>query len=511
MNIVLITTEAVPFAKTGGLADVCGALPVQLAQRGHSVTVLMPAFRQVYAAGPPVVETDISLRVPLGDRILSARLATARLPDSDVPVYFINQPELFDRPHLYVDERGDYRDNCARFSFFSRACLQAITRLEIPVDIVHCNDWQSGLMPAYIATGYEAHPWMPGAATLMTIHNLAYQGVFPKSDLPLTGFGWEQFHAGAMEFYDQINLLKTGIEFADTITTVSARYAEEIQTEQHGCGLQGVLRRRADVLEGIPNGIDTAIWDPATDKHLWENYSSENVAAGKAANKSALQESFGLQASPTAPLIGLVGRLAEQKGWGLVIEAMRHFLHTNNQAQWIVLGTGDPQYHDALSQLASQYRDRLGLHLGFSDTLANRIEAAADMFLMPSRYEPCGLNQLYSLRYGTVPVVNPTGGLADTVVPATPAYLAAGTATGFYLPTFDAYSLIETLSTALAMKTNCAEKWKQLIQSGMQQDWSGGEVQSGTSRFTLMRLPVSKSSWLRRGVRAKSPAKKINV
>lgn len=474
MNIVLITTEAVPFAKTGGLADVCGALPVQLAEHGHNVTVLMPAFRQIHGAGQPISETNISLRVTIGGREWKARLASSTLPDSQVPVYFIDQPELFDRPHLYGDEHGDYQDNCLRFSFFSQACLSAISRLNLPVDIVHCNDWQTGLVPAYIKSRFGDHPWMARAATVLTIHNLAYQGVFPKHELPLTGFGWEHFRADQLEFYDQLNLLKTGIVFADSVTTVSARYAEEIQTEQHGCGLQGVLHRRASVLTGIPNGIDTSIWDPATDHHLAANYSISNWQEGKAINKRDLQEAFGLNASQDAPLIGLVGRLAEQKGWGLVIEAMRHFLSTGNKAQWVVLGTGDRRYHAALSRLADHYGDRLGLHLGFSDALAHRIESGSDIFLMPSRYEPCGLNQLYSLRYGSVPVVNPTGGLADTVVDATSQHVADGTATGFYLPTFDTYGLIEALSAAFSMRINSPEKWTQIIQSGMTRDWSWG-------------------------------------
>ncbi|QEG38821.1 glycogen synthase GlgA [Roseimaritima ulvae] len=474
MNIVLITTEAVPFAKTGGLADVCGALPVQLANHGHNVTVLMPAFRQIHSAGQPISETDISLPVDIEGHRWTARLASSTLPDSEVPVYFIDQPDLFDRPQLYGDEHGDYQDNCLRFSFFSQACLQAIERLKLPVDIVHCNDWQTGLVPAYISTRFGDYSWMDRVATVLTIHNLAYQGVFSKHLLPQTGMGWEHFRPDELEFYDQLNLLKTGIVFADAVTTVSARYAEEIQTEQHGCGLQGVLHRRAASLTGIPNGIDTAIWDPATDPHLVANYSISNWQEGKASNKRDLQETFGLNPTADAPLIGLVGRLAEQKGWGLVIEAMRHFLSTGNPAQWVVLGTGDRRYHAALSRLAGHYGDRLGLHLGFSDALAHRIEAGADIFLMPSRYEPCGLNQLYSLRYGTVPVVNPTGGLSDTVVDATSQHVTEGTATGFYLPTFDTYGLIEALSAAFSMRRNSPEKWTQIIQSGMTRDWSWG-------------------------------------
>ncbi len=474
MKIVFITTEAVPFAKTGGLADVCGSLPIELANLGHEVSVLMPAFHQIRDAGQAIVDTNIALRVAMNGQDISARLAKSKLPNSEVAVYFINQPQLFDRPQLYGDQHGDYRDNALRFAFFSRACLQAIDRLHGTVDVVHCNDWQAGLVPAHMATGLEPYAWMRTAASVLTIHNLAYQGTFPKTDLPLTGFDWDYFHARALEFYDQLNYLKTGIVFADAVTTVSARYAEEIQTPQHGCGLDGVLRDRAGDLFGIPNGIDNTIWNPASDKHLVQNFSTETWQEGKAANRAALQAAFGLRQDPDMPLIGLVGRLAEQKGWDLVIAAMRHFLEAGSTVQWVVLGTGDPRYHEALSNLAERHRDHLGLHLGFSDKLAHRIEAGADIFLMPSRYEPCGLNQLYSLKYGTVPVVNPTGGLADTVVDATPENVAAGTATGFYLPTYDPAGLIDALSKALTLRAETPEKWVQIAQSGMSQDWSWG-------------------------------------
>lgn len=474
MNIVIISTEAVPFAKTGGLADVCGALPVQLAQRGHQVSLIMPGFRQIRAAGRDIEETDLSVRVSIDGREIAAKISRSTLPDSDVPVYFINQPELFDRAQLYGDEKGDYRDNCLRFAFFSRACLGAITRLDLQPDIVHCNDWQTGLVPAYIAEDFEQHPWMNRAASLMTIHNMAYQGVFPKENLSLTGFDWGQFHHNGLEFYDQINLLKTGIQYADTVTTVSARYAEEIQTEEHGCGLQGVLQARSESLFGVPNGIDTGIWNPQTDPHLAANYSLDNWAEGKNANKRAIQERFGMEVDHEAPVIGLVGRLAEQKGWELVIESMQHFLASGHEAQWVVLGTGAPHYHDALTQLAEKYSGRLGLHLGFSDALAHQIEAASDIFLMPSRYEPCGLNQLYSLRYGTVPVVNPTGGLADTVVDTCEQTLADKTSSGFYLSSFDAPGLTAALSKALRIRSQEPEKWSQIVTTGMQQDWSWG-------------------------------------
>lgn len=474
MKIVFLTSEAVPFAKTGGLADVSGALPIELAALGHDVAVVMPRFAAVDNAAIPIATSDGALGVAIEDQTLSARISHARLPNSEVPVYFIDQPQLFDRPGLYGEGGHDYPDNCLRFAFYCRAALSLISRYFPNVDVVHCNDWQSALVPMYIAKRFSQHSWMPGAMSVMTIHNMAYQGIFPKQDLFKTGFGWEEFHVNALEYYDQLNFLKAGILFADAITTVSNRYAEEIQTTEHGCGLDGILRDRREVVCGIPNGIDTHDWNPALDPHLVQRYEEADWAAGKSANRAALQADFNLPVDAGAPVIGLIGRLAEQKGWDLVLEAMRRFLRSDSPAQWVVLGTGDMRYQEALSALADQHPERLGLHLGFSNQLAHRIEAGSDLFLMPSRYEPCGLNQLYSLRYGTVPIVNPTGGLADTVVDTTAETLAAGTATGFWLPHYSPDGLCEAVARALQMQREEPETWAQLAIRGMRQDWSWG-------------------------------------
>lgn len=472
VEILFLTSEAVPFAKTGGLADVCGSLPTKLADRGHRVAVLLPAFADVHRSGMPVSFTDISFAFPIGGKLMGGRLLTSVLPDSDVPVYFIDQPRYFDRPRLYGDDAGDYRDNCERFAFFSRACLHAITRLGWSTDIVHCNDWQTGLVPAYMALGFESHPWMANAASVMTIHNLAYQGQFWAPDLPLTGLGWEHFHPSGLEFYGHLNLLKAGIVYADSVSTVSPRYAQEIQTPEHGCGLEGVLRERSDSLVGIINGIDPMIWDPATDPDLEARYDADEWREGKAANKRVVQQQFGLPEDGDRPLIGLVGRLAEQKGWDLVLQVMQWWLDGDSPAQWIVLGNGQPQYHEALSDLAGRYPGRVGLHLGYSERLAHRIEAASDIFAMPSRYEPCGLNQLYSLRYGAIPVVNPTGGLADTVVDATDGNLQRGVATGFHMTAYSAEELSAALGRAVAMRSERPDFWNQMVVTAMRQDWS---------------------------------------
>lgn len=472
MRVVFITTEAVPFAKTGGLADVCGALPVRLARRGHQCSIIMPAFRQIYASGLPVEPTDLSFAVPIGDKVVGGRLLMSQLPESDVAVYFIDQPQYFNRPALYGEAQGDYLDNCERFAFFCRGALQAITRLDLQPEIVHCNDWQTGLVPAYIRTEFESHPWMPAAASVMTVHNLAYQGRFWHWDMLLTGLDWAYFNPAGMEFYGHLNLLKTGLVFSDAISTVSPQYAKEIQTSEHGCGLEGVLSSRSQDLTGIINGVDSSVWNPLTDKLLVANYDAQTWVDGKAANRAAVRAGFGLPNDVNMPLVGLIGRLAEQKGWDLVIDAMGRLLAEDRPLQWVVLGTGEPHYHHALQRLAEQYPSKLGLRLGFSNELAHQIEAASDIFLMPSRYEPCGLNQLYSLMYGAVPVVNPTGGLADTVVDTTAETIAAGTATGFYLREYSTEGLIDALWRAALVRWDRWDTWSKIVTTGMRQDFS---------------------------------------
>ncbi len=472
MDIVFLSTEAVPFAKTGGLGDVCGSLPATLSSAGHRVTLIMPAFRSIRDSGTRIEQTDLSLAVEIGGRFVGARLLKSQLPGSEVTVYFIDQPQYYDRPGLYGDAHGDHRDNCERFAFFCRAALQVIDRVCPDVDVVHCNDWQTGLVPAFMSYRFESHPWMNHAKSVMTIHNLAYQGRFWHYDMPLTGLGWDRFTPAGLEFYGGLNFLKTGILLSDMITTVSPTYATEIQSAWHGCGLDPVLRTRTHRLRGITNGIDDDIWNPATDPYLAKTYDVSSRIEGKAVNKRALQDEFGLSPDPEIPMIGLVGRLADQKGWDLVIDAMRWSLEENRPIQWVILGTGEIRYHDALSAFASRYRDRFGLQLGFSNALAHRIEAGADIFLMPSRYEPCGLNQLYSLRYGTIPIVMATGGLVDTVTDLTEETLANGTVTGFHIHTFSADAVDHIIGKALAIRYHSPQTWSTMIEQGMNTDWS---------------------------------------
>lgn len=473
MNILMVTSEAVPFAKTGGLADVCSALSIALAQLGHQVTIMLPAFRQTRSCGLPIEPTGIEFDVPIGQRLVPGGLLRAQSSHPGVTVYLVDQPEYFDRRELYRENGQDYPDNCERFTFLCRAAFEGIRLLELPVDVIHCHDWQAGLIPAYLAIEYRHSRIYQSIATVLTIHNLAYQGVFPAAEMTLTGLDPKYFNWRQMEFWGQLNLLKTGLVFADALTTVSPHYAEEIQTSEHGCGLDGVLVERRGSLAGILNGVDYDAWNPATDAHLAARYDATNWTAGKAECKAALQREFGLPVSPRAPLVGIVGRLAEQKGWDLVGELLPNWAERED-VQWVILGTGEPHFQDLLQDLMRRFPQRVAASLKFSDSLAHRIEAGADMFLMPSRYEPCGLNQLYSLKYGAVPVVRSTGGLADTICDASADNLHAHIANGFGFDAYDVHALEATIRRAVECYRHEPATWRRIVETGMRQDWSWG-------------------------------------
>jgi starch synthase len=402
--------------------------------------------------------------------MVTGHLLRSSMPGVDVPVYLVQQDQYFDRDHLYGADGKDYPDNCERFVFFSRAVLEAVRLLDLKVDVIHANDWQTGLVPAYLKIEYHNLPLYRRIASLLTIHNLSYQGQFWHWDMLLTGLDWKYFNWRQMEFHGKLNLLKTGMVFADSISTVSPRYAVEIQSNPLGCGLEGVLQFRRDALSGILNGIDPHEWNPAADPHLAVHYDGASVARGKPICKAALQSELGLPQRPDVPLIGLVGRLTDQKGFDLVAEVMQRWLQTTD-AQWVILGTGEPKYHKLLDGLAKRFSQKAVLRLEFSNPLAHRIEAGADMFLMPSHFEPCGLNQLYSLRYGTVPVVRATGGLADTIVGYDEQTAASGQANGFSFHDYSALALSETLQHACDVYRK-KDVWSRLISVGMAQDWS---------------------------------------
>lgn len=471
MNILMVASEAIPFAKTGGLADVAGSLPIELAQLGHQVTLMMPAYRQAMDSGQPIEDTGLKLEIPIGNKIVTGGLLKSQLPGSDVAVYLVQQDGYFDRPSLYGSGGEDYRDNCERFVFFNRAVMDSIRILDLSPNIIHANDWQTGLIPAYLDIEYREAPGYGDVATVFTIHNMAYQGQFWHWDMLLTGLDWKYFNFHQMEFFGNLNLLKTGIVFSDAVTTVSPTYAQEIQNTDFGCGLQETLQHRGAAVSGIINGVDYSVWNPEVDTKIAAQYNADTYGDGKAECKRALQEELNLPQRADVPLIGIVGRLADQKGFDLVARVIQQWA-VHADVQWAILGTGAPEYHELFQRLSESHPDKVAARLDFSDTLAHRIEAGADLFLMPSRYEPCGLNQLYSLKYGTVPVVHKTGGLADTITHPTGESLANYTANGFVFDHYDAAALEHVLRQACDMYRSDKGAWHQLVTTGMRQDWS---------------------------------------
>jgi starch synthase len=469
VNVVFVASEAVPFAKTGGLADVAGALPRALEQQGHRPTLFLPCYRRARLAGPELVDTGLTLQIPVGARVVEGRVRESRLPASEVPVYLIDQPGYFSREGLYGNGTTDYDDNCARFVFFNRAVLETIRALHLHPDVIHCNDWQAGLIPVYCRTLYRNLPELASVGTLLTIHNLAYLGLFWHWDLALTGLDWHLFNWRQLEFHGKLCFMKAGLVFADMLSTVSPSYAREIQTPRFGSGLEGLLRTRQADLHGIVNGIDTQAWNPAHEPMLAQRYDASSVVPGKARCKAWLQERTGLAERPEIPLFAQIGRLDPQKGWDLLAEVADRLLERD--VQLLVLGVGHPKYHALLEDLARRHPGQFGAHLGFADELAHQIEAGADLFLMPSLYEPCGLNQLYSLAHGTVPIVRATGGLADTVVDADARTLADGTANGFSFSEPTPQALWRTIERALKVWPDRAN-WVKLMQTGMKADWS---------------------------------------
>ena len=472
LNIAYLSSEVFPFAKTGGLADVAGSLPLELADLGHAPMVFMPAYKDL-AENHQLESLELEFEITIGNRqrvcrVFKTELATRN--GNQVPVFFVDHPDYFHRAGLYGEQAQNYADNCERFTFFCRAVLELIKELELPVDLFHANDWQTGLLPALLKTEYQHTSHFENVPCVFTIHNLAYQGLFPHSDMVMTGIDPARFNWREMEFYGQLNMLKTGLVFCDQITTVSPTYALEIQSAELGCGLDDVLRVNQDRLTGIMNGIDQDSWNPATDPQIVANFDSSNWQSRKAVNKEHLQRSCGLKVDPKIPLIGSVGRLASQKGWSILLPILEYWLESID-VQWSILGTGDPLYEKRLDELANQYPEKLNVHLGFSETMARQIEAACDIFVMPSEYEPCGLNQLYSLRYGSVPVVRKTGGLADSIVDAQ-ANEPAEPPNGFVFDQFSVGELETALARAISCYLNSPQTWATLVKNGMQRDAS---------------------------------------
>jgi len=471
MHVIFVASEAVPFAKTGGLADVIGALPRALERQGHTTAVFLPAYRCVWDSGQQITRTGINLKIPVGSEVIDGSVYASIPSGSNVPFYLIDQPRYFDRDGIYGEAGADYPDNAERFIFFNLAVLEAIQSLGIRPDVIHCNDWQTGLVPVYLKTRDEHAPVLRAAGSLLTIHNLAYLGVFPRTAMGLTGLDWCLFNWRQVEFRGSLCFLKAGLVFADMLNAVSPSYAKEIQTPALGSGLDGLLRYRQADLWGIVNGIDTDLWSPSREPALIQRYDAATVFQGKPVCKAWLQKHAGLAQRPEVPLIAQIGRLDRQKGWDLLAEVADRLLERDVQV--VVLGEGLPEYHLLLADLARRYPHKFWAHLGFSDELAHQIEAGADISLMPSRFEPCGLNQLYSLAHGTVPVVRATGGLADTIVDVNAQTLADATATGFVFIEPTAAAIWQAIERALAVWAD-RESWRGLVQSGMRADWSWG-------------------------------------
>lgn len=441
MKVLFVSSEVVPFAKTGGLADVAGSLPLALEKLGLEVKIVMPKYKMVKAAGNKTV---------IG---------------KSLEVLFIENEKYFGRDQLYGDRFGDYPDNLERFSYFSKACLELIKKINYKPDIIHCNDWQSSLIPVYLKTIYKDDPFFYNVKTVLTIHNLSYQGLFDKSQFPQTGLGWDLFSVNGLEFYNKVNVLKGGIVFSDLISTVSPAYSKEIQTKEFGYGLEGVLQGRSCDLYGILNGIDYDIWNPGTDRHIAKNYDA-NSAEDKLANKEDLQKISGLKADKNSPLIGIISRLADQKGFDLIAAIIDKLL--KSKAQIIILGTGEDKYHVLLEKIAKLYPKKASINLKFDAVLAQKIYAGSDMFLMPSRFEPCGLGQLIALRYGTIPVVRLTGGLRDTIREFD---TATKQGNGFTFSEYSDSELYAAINRAFGLYKN-KPLWKELVKTAMGYDFS---------------------------------------
>jgi starch synthase len=462
MNIAFVASEGVPFSKTGGLADVVGALPRALASLGHQVTVYLPRYRQTRLTDPATVVRSVT--VPFDDQYRFASVIDGG-SQGGVRFYFVEYPQYFDREALYGTPAGDYPDNAERFALFSRVVLEASKILGVP-QIFHCHDWQSALVPVLLRTIYSEDPAFRDVGTVFTIHNMGYQGLFPPDTLPLLMLPWDLFTMSKMEFFGQVNFLKGALTFSDFITTVSRKYSQEIQTSEYGFGLEGVLRDRASTVTGILNGVDYDEWSPQADKFIAAKFSPQDLT-GKIKCKQDLLETFGVKsADAKLPVIGIVSRFAAQKGFDLIAQVADRIAREDMIV--IALGAGDKAYEELFLRLNKQFPNKIAVKVAYDNAIAHKIEAGADMFLMPSRYEPCGLNQIYSLKYGTVPIVRATGGLDDTIEPWD---ARTGKGTGFKFTEYNGESLLLTIKQALAAYRD-QTSWQALMRNGMNRDFS---------------------------------------
>ena len=460
-KILFVTSEAHPLIKTGGLADVCGSLPKALVELSQDIRLIIPNYQ--------ALETTESVRFLFSLRVdnRNINILETTMPDSQVIVWLIDYPAYYNYPgNPYVDEQGKpWVNNAERFGLFCRIVVEvAMDRVhqDWKPDIVHCNDWQTGLVPALLSLEYNR------PSTVFTIHNMAYQGLFPASSAVSLNLPGQLWHPEGLEFHDHLSFIKGGLVYADYITTVSPTYALEIQTEEYGYGLEGLLAHRKESLGGIINGIDLEQWDSEHDQAIAQTY-SETTLANKKLNKRALQERFGLPVNDDIPLLGLIGRLVEQKGIDLIIECLPDMV--TMELQFVLLGSGDKGFEKQLKDFALLYPDTIAITIGYDEALAHLIEAGSDVFLMPSRFEPCGLNQMYSQRYGTIPIVRKTGGLADTVTDTLPDTLANDTASGIVFNEASSSALLEAIKRSLILYS-LTDTWEKMQLNAMRKDFS---------------------------------------
>ncbi len=462
LHVAMVSPEVGLFAKTGGLADMVGALSTALERLGLKISVIMPAYRSVLRGNHSFTETGLKITVPISDRQEDGTVLKTTM-GQNISVYFIRSDLYFDRDHLYGTRDGDYPDNSERFVFFARAALEVLRR--DPPEILHCHDWQSALAVVFLRAQTELYPELSSVKTFLTVHNLGYQGLFSHLDWHLLNLDRHFFTPRYLEFHGKINFLKGGLVFSDALTTVSRTYAEEIKTQEEGFGLEGVFQECAQKLTGILNGADYSQWNPETDPSIARNY-GPNDLSGKKICKLVLQRIFGLPEEPETPVVGMVSRLTSQKGFNLMATALDELFR--REIQFVLLGSGEKKYEDFFTAGIARHPEHGAIKIGFDETLAHRIEAGADLFLMPSLYEPCGLNQLYSLKYGTIPVVRATGGLKDSVEEYDP---KGGRGTGFLFGPFEERALLETLDRALNLYRKKTQ-WTGLVKRAMAADFS---------------------------------------
>ena len=459
MRIMYVSSEAVPFSKTGGLGDVVGSLPKSLKKLGHEVAIVLPRYRG-NPGGKAIVP---SLTVPMGR---SFKFGSVVEPDKsgDIHYFLLDYPQYYDREALYRVSNQDYPDNAERFAFLSWAAIELAKRSARAPEIIHCNDWQTALLPVYLKLHYSQDPFFARTKTLLTIHNQAFQGIFPRSALSAVSLPDSLFNAEQLEFYGNVNFLKAGIVFADKLTTVSQKYSQEIQTPEFGFGLEGVLRKRSRDLVGIMNGVDYSMWDPLTDTRIAANFSAENIEGKRLCKRDVLRQ-FGIEEASARPLIGMISRLADQKGFDLLALAADAII--GDGLSLVILGTGEERYCRFLLELHQKYPLYVGVKIVYDEQLAHKIEAGADMFLMPSRFEPCGLNQIYSLRYGTVPIVRATGGLDDTITE----YAEPSGGNGFKFIRYNSEDMLEAVRRAARVYRD-HQSWLNLMKRCMGYDFS---------------------------------------